>query len=134
MSKIAVFGVGYVGCVSGACLARDGHQVIGVDIDVGKVEMLSEGTSPVAEAGLDELIRNQVAAGQLSATNDYQCAVDETDIAMITVGTPSERDGSVEAALGEQLFRFAETEAETMIEPDGVTDNFKGKTKTAVAG
>lgn len=103
MSKIAVFGVGYVGCVSGACLARDGHQVIGVDIDVGKVEMLSEGTSPVAEAGLDELIRNQVAAGQLSATNDYQCAVDETDIAMITVGTPSERDGSVSVAAVEHL-------------------------------
>ena len=55
MSKIAVFRVGYVGCVSGACLARDGHQVIGIDIDAGKVKMLSEGTSPVAEAGLDEL-------------------------------------------------------------------------------
>ena len=63
MSKIAVFGVGYVGCVSGSCLARDGHQVIDFDIDVGKVKMLSEGTSPVAEAGLDELIRKQVAAG-----------------------------------------------------------------------
>ena len=63
MSKIAVFGLGYVGCVSGACLARDGHQDIGVDINVGKVEMLSEGTSPIAEAGIDELIRKQVAGG-----------------------------------------------------------------------
>lgn len=134
MSKIAVFGLGYVGCVSGACLARDGHQDIGVDINVGKVEMLSEGTPPIAEAGIDELIRKQVVAGQLSATNDYQCAVDETDIAMITVGTPSERDRSVEAALGKQLFRFAETEAKTRIESDGVTDNFREKTKTAVAG
>ena len=53
---------------------------------------------------------------------------------MITVGTPSERDRSVEAALGKQLFRFAENEAETRIEPDGVTDNFREKTKTAVAG
>ena len=103
MSKIAVFGVGYVGCVSGACLARDGHQVMGVDIDAGKVEMLRAGKSPVAEAGLDQLIHDQVTAGRLAATDDCQRAVDETEMAMITVGTPSARDGGVSLAAVEHV-------------------------------
>ncbi len=95
MANVAVFGVGYVGCVTAACLARDGHRVIGVDIDPGKVEMLNRGESPVAEPGLEELVTEQVAQGRLSATEDLDRAVRETQIALIAVGTPSERDGAV---------------------------------------
>ncbi len=95
MKRVAVFGTGYVGCVTAACLSRDGHRVIGVDIDAGKVAMIHDGKSPVAESGLGELVKAQVAAGMLSATTDLAAAVAETEIALIAVGTPSSRDGSV---------------------------------------
>lgn len=95
MKKVAVFGVGYVGCVTAACLARDGHRVIGVDIDHDKVAALNAGRSPVSEAGLEELLAQQTAAGRLSATDDVQRAIHETEIAVIAVGTPSALDGAV---------------------------------------
>ena len=95
MKRVAVFGTGYVGCVTAACLSRDGHRVIGVDIDADKVAMINDGKSPVAESGLGELVKKQVAAGNLSATTDLAAAVAETDIALIAVGTPSGHDGSV---------------------------------------
>ena len=62
MANVAVFGTGYVGCVIAACLARDGHRVIGVDINRDKVTAINEGRTPVAEPGLDMLIREQVEA------------------------------------------------------------------------
>ena len=95
MSRVAVFGMGYVGCVTGACLSRDGHSVIGVDIDAAKVESIAAGRSPIFEPGLDSLLKEQIQAGRLSATVDTARAVAESDIAMIAVGTPSERDGMV---------------------------------------
>ncbi len=95
MSRVAVFGMGYVGCVSAACLSRDGHRVIGVDIDAGKVEAISMGHSPIFEPGLEELLKQQVDAGNLTATTDVADAVSQSDVAMIAVGTPSERDGMV---------------------------------------
>ena len=96
MANVAVFGTGYVGCVSAAGLARDGHRVIGVDINTDKVAAINEGRTPVAEPGLDVLIREQVEAKRLSATMDAQFAVRNTEIAMIAVGTPSALDGSIE--------------------------------------
>lgn len=95
MAKISVFGIGYVGVVSAACLARDGHEVIAVDVDPGKIKAINDGLSPIVENGLNELIRDVVAAGKLTATNDVQYAIDNTDASFVCVGTPSAPDGSV---------------------------------------
>lgn len=95
MPRIAVFGLGYVGCVTAACLAQDGHSVIGVDIDPAKVAELNAGTPPITEAGLPAVLSAQVAAGRLRATTDVAAAVTDSDIALIAVGTPSGDDGSV---------------------------------------
>lgn len=67
MTRLAVFGIGYVGVVSAACLARDGHQVIAVDVDPGKVAAINAGRSPIVERDLPELIAEMVAAGRLTA-------------------------------------------------------------------
>ena len=103
MKHVAVFGMGYVGCVTAACLSRDGHHVIGVDIDKNKIDLLQAGSSPVAEPGLEELIREQTAAGQLEATTDVETAIRRSQIAMIAVGTPSADDGSVESFAVERV-------------------------------
>ncbi len=93
--KISVFGIGYVGVVSAACLAKDGHDVIAVDVDPGKIEAINSGVSPIVEDGIDELVRDMVAAGKLRATLDTKYAIDNTDASFICVGTPSAPDGSV---------------------------------------
>jgi len=91
--RIAVFGLGYVGAVSAACLAEWGHSVIGVDKLQEKVDAINRGASPIVEPGLQELIAPQVASGRLRATTDWKAAVDETDMAWVCVGTPSEGSG-----------------------------------------
>jgi len=93
--KISVFGIGYVGVVSAACLAKDGHEVIAVDIDPGKINAINAGNSPIVEEGIDDLVREVVAAGKLTATSDTQFAIDNSDASFICVGTPSAPDGSV---------------------------------------
>jgi GDP-mannose 6-dehydrogenase len=103
MKKIAVFGMGYVGCVTAACLSRDGHRVIGVDISMEKVQALRSGHSPVVEPGLEPLVREQVASGRLEATNDIDSAVLDSEMALVAVGTPSEADGSVETHAVERV-------------------------------
>ena len=95
MARISVFGIGYVGVVSAACLASDGHEVIAVDVDPGKIKSINDGLSPIVENGLDELIAKVVKAGKLTATNDVQYAIDNSDASFIAVGTPSAEDGSV---------------------------------------
>jgi len=95
MARISVFGIGYVGVVSAACLARDGHQVIAVDVDPGKIKSINDGLSPIVENGLGALIAGVVAAGKLTATSDVQYAIDNTDASFVCVGTPSAADGSV---------------------------------------
>jgi len=95
MKRVSVFGMGYVGCVTAACLSRDGHHVIGVDVDAEKIAALAAGHTPVHEPGLDELVRQQVAVGRLEATQDVERAVRESEIALVCVGTPSRDDGSV---------------------------------------
>jgi GDP-mannose 6-dehydrogenase len=92
--RISVFGMGYVGVVSGTCLAQLGHDVVGVDINPTKVGLLNEGRSPIVERGLDELLSQAVKAGKLRATADAVEAVLDSDITFISVGTPSEPDGS----------------------------------------
>lgn len=94
--KIAVFGLGYVGVVSAACLARDGHTVFGVDPNAVKVDFLSQGKSPIVEPGLDELIASAVAAGRLVAGSDHAAAVAQCDLLMVCVGTPGQANGSLD--------------------------------------
>ncbi|MCG5497550.1 nucleotide sugar dehydrogenase [Ectothiorhodospira variabilis] len=92
--RIAIFGMGYVGAVSAACLARDGHSVIGVDIDPHKLDLLRRGHSPIVEEGIQELTREVVDAGRLTVTDDVAQAISQTDISFICVGTPSRKNGS----------------------------------------
>lgn len=103
--RISVFGLGYVGVVSAACLARDGHTVVGVDPNETKVGLINDGKTPVIEAEVDDLIREAVAAGRLSAGSNAQAAVAETDVSLICVGTPSQRNGSLDLRYVEAVCR-----------------------------
>jgi len=94
--KISVFGLGYVGCVSAACFAKEGHEVTGVDVSPVKVEIINAGRSPIVEAGIDELIGEMVAAGRLRASGDSAAAVRDTELSLICVGTPSNPNGSLD--------------------------------------
>jgi len=93
--RISIFGVGYVGAVSGGCLAALGHDVVALDVSSEKVAMLNHGQSPVVEAGLNELIATAVREGRLVATEDVSRAIASTDVSLISVGTPSLPNGSV---------------------------------------
>jgi GDP-mannose 6-dehydrogenase len=94
--KVSVFGLGYVGCVTAACLTKDGHEVIGVDVVSSKVERLAAGQPTVVETGIDELIREGRTSGKLSATTDGVAAVLNSDASIICVGTPNNPDGSLD--------------------------------------
>jgi len=98
--KISVFGLGYVGCISAACLAKEGHEVIGVDINRMKVDMINAGKSPIVEKDLDKIINDVVSPegdgrGSLLATTDVVKAVIDTEVSLICVGTPSNGNGSL---------------------------------------
>jgi GDP-mannose 6-dehydrogenase len=95
VAKISVFGIGYVGVVSAACLADDGHEVIAVDLDPAKVSAVNSGLSPIVENGLDEILARAVASGRLRATTDARQAVLDTDASFVCVGTPSDDTGAV---------------------------------------
>lgn len=92
--NISIFGLGYVGAVSLACLARDGHQLIGVDIDADKLNLIRQGKSPIVEEGIQELMAQVVGAGKVTVTDDVCAALRESDISFICVGTPSAPNGS----------------------------------------
>jgi GDP-mannose 6-dehydrogenase len=92
--NISIFGLGYVGAVSLACLARDGHSVIGVDIDPAKLELIRSGNTPVVEEGMVELMARVAASGRVSVTTDVSQAVLGSDLSLICVGTPSASNGS----------------------------------------
>jgi GDP-mannose 6-dehydrogenase len=93
-AKITIFGLGYVGCVTAACLADLGHQVTGVDTDPHKVRSVNEGRAPFSEPGLAELVAANVSAGRLRAVADAAQGLADADLAMLCVGTPSEPNGS----------------------------------------
>ena len=94
--KVAVVGLGYVGTVTAACLAANGHDVWGVDVDAAKVAEIGLGRSPVAEPGLDAIVAQVVAEGTLHATTSCAEALDRADISLICVGTPSTRHGATD--------------------------------------
>lgn len=94
--RVSIFGLGYVGCVTAACLAKAGHQVIGVDINPDKAAMVNGGTSPLVEPGLGELLAEAAAAGRLRATTSTDEGVTQSDLALICVGTPSRDNGQLD--------------------------------------
>jgi GDP-mannose 6-dehydrogenase len=96
MKRISVFGLGYVGAVTAACLADAGHRVTGVDVSGTKLEMLASGRAPVLEPGLDELIAAGYKTGRLCATSDAVAAVNESEISFVCVGTPSLPNGRLD--------------------------------------
>jgi len=113
--RITVLGTGYVGLVSGACLAELGHQVICLDVQQEKIDLLNQGIMPIYEPGLDELVHRNAAANRLSFTSSYKEAIPGAELISIAVGTPSAEDGSVdmqflEAAslgIGQHLSEYA---------------------------
>src|SRR5664279_1366718 len=94
MLKISIFGLGYVGAVSLACLARDGHGVVGVDVDQAKLDLIAAGKTPVVEEGMVQLMADVVASGRVAVSRDARQAVLDTEISLICVGTPSAVNGS----------------------------------------
>jgi len=101
--NISIFGLGYVGAVSLACLARDGHKVIGVDIDPAKVALIRQGRTPIIEAGMEALVRDVVASGRVQATHDAALAVHDSDLSLLCVGTPARPNGSQNLGALERL-------------------------------
>jgi GDP-mannose 6-dehydrogenase len=101
--KLSVFGLGYVGCVSAACLADAGNEVIGVDVNPTKIEIINAGKSPIIEEGINELIAKCVQEGRLSATMDSGRAIHDSDLSLICVGTPSNQNGSLHLRHVEQV-------------------------------
>jgi GDP-mannose 6-dehydrogenase len=103
--RIAVFGLGYVGCVTGACLAQMGHDVCGVDISQTKVRMINEGRAPLGERGIERLVSQVVQAGKFRASLQTAEAMDDAEVSLVCVGTPSKRNGDANL---DYVFRAAQ--------------------------
>jgi GDP-mannose 6-dehydrogenase len=94
--RVSVFGLGYVGCVSAASFAGDGHEVVGVDVNADKVASINAGCSPIVEPGLEDLLGRSVSEGRLRATTETADAIRSTDVSLLCVGTPSRKNGSLD--------------------------------------
>src|SRR6195256_1534288 len=94
--NLSVWGLGYVGTVSAGCLAQEGHEIIGVDSEPTKVDLINAGKSPIIEKDIGQIIERQGGAGRLSATTDASAAVQQTDLFLVSVGTPSRGNGDIE--------------------------------------
>ena len=94
--NISVFGLGYVGAVSCACFAKLGHQVTGVDVNEQKVNLILQGKSPIVEKDLDEYVAEGIENGRITATTDVRTAIQDTDISIVCVGTPSQINGNID--------------------------------------
>ena len=103
--KLSIIGTGYVGLVTGTCFAEVGHEVICVDSDEAKIELLRAGGMPIYEPGLDELVKKNVAAGRLSFTTSTKEGVEKSDVIFIAVPTPPQPDGSVDLSFIERVAR-----------------------------
>jgi GDP-mannose 6-dehydrogenase len=102
-TTLSVFGLGYVGCVSAACFAKEGHAVVGVDVNPDKVAMVRDGKATILEQGIGELVAEMVAAGRLTATTDVADAVRRSQVSLICVGTPSRPNGSIDLTYIERV-------------------------------
>ena len=107
--KIAVAGTGYVGLVTGVCLASKGHQVTCVDVDEAKIRMMQKGISPIYEEGLEELMHESM--DNLTFTTDYASAYKDANVIFIGVGTPEKKDGSANLTY---VYKVAKQIAETV--------------------
>ncbi len=103
--KVAIFGLGYVGAVSGACLAELGHEVVGVDVSRAKVDMINRGESPIVEEAIADLTRAAVKTGLFRATQNGRDAARSSDVSLVSVGTPTARDGSPDLSYVETVLR-----------------------------
>jgi len=103
--KLTIIGTGYVGLVTGACLAEVGHRVVCVDNDTAKINLLKSGGIPIFEPGLEELVKKNSAAGRLSFMNNTADGVRESDVIFIAVATPPQSDGSVDLSFIERVAR-----------------------------
>ncbi len=103
--RVSVFGLGYVGCVSAACLARDGHAVMGVEVNRQKIDLLAAGRSPIREPGLEALLAAAVAGGKLRVGAEAAAAVRGSEVSLVCVGTPSRPDGGVDLQYVEHVCR-----------------------------
>ena len=137
---VAIFGTGYVGLVTGACLAEVGHKVLCVDVDAAKVEALEQGTVSIHEPGLAPLVRANQAAGRLRFTTDAAAAVAHGEVLFIAVGTPSGEDGTadpqavleVAAEIGAHLARQALVVCKSTV-PVGTSDQVRAVIAAALA-
>jgi GDP-mannose 6-dehydrogenase len=114
--RISVFGIGYVGAVSAACLAGDGHSVIAVDTNPHKAKMINDGVAPIVETGLAELVREAVRSGKLRATTNGKEAVLGSECSIVCVGTPSHANGNLDLA---QVSRVCESIGEALAKKSG---------------
>jgi len=138
--KVTIFGSGYVGLVSGACLAEAGNHVVCVDIDVARVERLNRGEVPIHEPGLDALMHRNRDAGRLEFTADTARGVEHGLFQLIAVGTPPDEDGSadlshvltVARAIGEHLPRYAILVTKSTV-PVGTADQVRLEVQAALA-
>jgi GDP-mannose 6-dehydrogenase len=103
MARISVFGLGYVGCVSAGCLAKEGHEVVGVDVAPDKVALIANGTATIVEDGVQDLIASMVQSGRLRATTSSAEAVAATDVSFVCVGTPSRANGGLDLTYVERV-------------------------------
>jgi len=113
--NISIFGLGYVGCVSLGCLAKNGFQVIGVDVNKIKVDLINQGLPTIIEKDIDIIIKEQWKAGNIYATQDYYQAVMKSDISIICVGTPLGEDGNLNL---EYIYQTAEQIGEALKNKD----------------
>ena len=114
--EISIFGLGYVGCVGAACLAKLGHTVIGVDSARDKVELINKGRPTIIEADIEDLVKAGHDSGLLTATTDYLHAVKHSDVSFVCVGTPSSADGHLNL---NYIFGVARQIGEGLREKDG---------------
>ncbi|MFI4914049.1 MAG: UDP-glucose dehydrogenase family protein [Steroidobacterales bacterium] len=138
--KVTIFGSGYVGLVSGACLAEAGNHVVCVDVDAAKVERLNQGEVPIHEPGLDALIRRNRDAGRMEFTTDSARGVEHGLFQLIAVGTPPDEDGSadlrhvlaVARVIGEKLGRYAIVITKSTV-PVGTADKVRAQVSQSLA-
>lgn len=117
--KVTIFGTGYVGLVSGACLADVGHHVVCIDVDQGKIDRLNAGEIPIYEPGLKEIVERNTQLGQLEFTTDIAKAVHHAHIQFIAVGTPPDEDGAADL---QYVLAVASSIAEHMTSPKIIID------------
>ena len=139
--RLTIFGSGYVGLVTGACFAEVGNNVLCVDVDERKVEMLKRGESPIYEPGLDELLKKNLAAGRLKFTTDAAEGVNHGLFQFIAVGTPPDEDGSadlkyvlaVAESIGKNISEYRVVVTKSTV-PVGTADKVKAKIDATLAG